>query len=288
MYLANLALAGAVQGLLLASIALAVTLCFSVARFSNAATGDLMTIGAYVVVACQMLLGSSLAIGIGISMIAVCLISVASYWMIFRWLQNASPVMALVSSVGLAFLLRSIVSLFAGHGQYPIEYPIQRAFLFHGLRIVPIDIWISAGSLVLLAIVFAILYLTDIGIQVRCLADNRDLARASGIKTNKVMIALWTLIGLVTAVGGTMSGLKTIVTPEMGWNLLLPGFAAAVLGGLGSPIGAVVAAILLGMASEMITPLVGFVYKTAFSYVVLIIILIVRPEGIFGRVEQVR
>ncbi|MGV6873928.1 branched-chain amino acid ABC transporter permease [Pseudochelatococcus sp. B33] len=288
MFYVNLALAGAVQGLLLATIALAVTLCFSVARFSNAATGDLMTVGAYAVVASQMIVGTSLAGGIAVSVISVCLISLASYWLVFRRLSHSSPIMALIASVGLAFLMRGIVSFFAGHGQYPIDYPIRKALVFQGIRIVPIDIWISLSSIGLLAIVFCILYLTQIGLHVRCLADNRELARASGIKTNRVMVVLWALVGVVTSLGGVMTGMKTIVNPEMGWNLLLPGFAAAVLGGLGNPIGAVVAAVLLGVSSEMITPLVGFVYKTAFSYAVLMIILILRPEGIFGRVEQVR
>lgn len=133
-----------------------------------------------------------------------------------------------------------------------------------------------------------VLYLTPIGMQVRAMADNRDLARSSGIKTTRVMVALWCLMGCVTAVGGAMLGIKTVVVPEMGWNLLLPGFAAAVLGGLGNPIGAVVAAVGLGVVQELATPLVGFVYKTAFSFAVLIVVLIWRPEGLFGRPEQVR
>lgn len=288
MFYANLALAGAVQGLLLATIALAVTLCFSVARFSNAATGDLMGVGAYIVVMMQAVFGASLAVGTIASAVSVGLLSLASYWLIFRRVGQSSPIMALIASVGLGFLLRGLTSFFAGHGQYAIEYPLRRAFDFHGLRIIPIDLWISIGSITLLAVTFCILYMTQIGLHVRCLADNRDLARAGGIRTNRVMVVLWGMIGVITALGGVMLGMKTIVTPEMGWNLLLPGFAAAVLGGLGSPIGAVVAAVLLGVASELITPFVGFVYKTAFSYAVLMIILVIRPEGIFGRVEQVR
>lgn len=288
MFYANLALVGVVQGLLLATIALSVTLCFSVARFSNAATGDLMTVGAYTVVLTQMALGMPLAVGIVLAVLFVCMISLVSYWFIFRHLSASKPIMALIASIGLAFLLRGIVSFFAGHGQYAIEYPIRRATNFYGLRIVPIDIWISLSAVTLLVIVFCLLYLTQVGLHVRALADNRDLARTSGIKTKRVMIVLWTLVGIVMALGGVMVGMKTIVTPEMGWNLLLSGFAAAVLGGLGSPIGAVVAAVLLGISSEMITPFVGFVYKTAFSYAVLMVILVIRPEGIFGRAEQVR
>lgn len=288
MFYANLAVSGLVQGLLLATLALSISLCFSVARFTNAASGDMMTLAAYSVVGFQALAHGSLAFGIAGAVVMMCGISLLSYALLFRHLRNASPIMLLIASIGLALFCRSMLTLFVGHGQHAIAYPIARAFNFNGLRIVPVDLWIALGAAALLVAVFGVLYLTPIGMQVRAMADNRDLARSSGIKTTRVMVALWCLMGCVTAVGGAMLGIKTVVVPEMGWNLLLPGFAAAVLGGLGNPIGAVVAAVGLGVVQELATPLVGFVYKTAFSFAVLIAVLIWRPEGLFGRPEQVR
>lgn len=282
MFYANLAMSGLVQGLLLATLALSVSLCFSVAKFTNAATGDFMTVGAYVVVAIQAVTGGSLMLGVLGSCIVTALISLLAYWLLFRHLAHVSPIMSLVASVGLALFLRSVLSLFAGHEQYAIDYPIARAINFHGFLIVPIDLWVALASVALLALVFAVLYLTPIGLQVRALADNRDLARAAGIRSRGVMIVLWSLIGIVSAVGGTIIGIKTVVIPDIGWNLLLPGFAAAILGGLGNPLGAVIAAILLGICQELSTPMVGFVYKTIFSFAVLIAVLIWKPEGLMS------
>jgi branched-chain amino acid transport system permease protein len=79
-----------------------------------------------------------------------------------------------------------------------------------------------------------------------------------------------------------------VVFPEMGWDMLLPGFAAAILGGIGNPAGAVLAGLVLGIAQEMATPVVGFTYKIALAFVVMLVVLLVRPRGLFGRVEGVR
>jgi len=85
-----------------------------------------------------------------------------------------------------------------------------------------------------------------------------------------------------------MLGIKTVVAPEVGWDMLLPIFAATILGGIGSPVGAVVAGLVLGVAQEVSTPFVGFTYKIALSFVVLLAVLLVRPRGLFGRIEGVR
>jgi branched-chain amino acid transport system permease protein len=122
----------------------------------------------------------------------------------------------------------------------------------------------------------------------RAVADNPELARASGIRARRVMLTLWVLVGAVCGVAGIVLGIRTVVAPEMGWDVLLPGFAAAILGGVGSPAGAVLAGVVLGIAQEISTPFVGFTYKIALSFVVLMVVLVVRPQGLFGTLERVR
>ncbi len=139
-----------------------------------------------------------------------------------------------------------------------------------------------------LGVAFGTLHLTPIGRQMRALADNPDLARVSGIRPERVMIALWCLVGGITAVAGLILGIKTVVSPEIGWEMLLPAFAAAILGGIGSPLGAVLAGLLLGAAQELSTPFVGFTYKIALSFVIILLVLLFRPRGLLGRVEGVR
>src|SRR5690606_8973738 len=151
----------------------------------------------------------------------------------------------------------------------------SRPIRIAGLAINPLDLQLAVVAAVALAAVFAILYLTPIGRQMRAVADNRDLARVSGIRPERVMTAMWLIAGGVCAIGGMMLGIKTVVAPEVGWDMLLPIFAATSLGGIGSPVGAVVAGLVLGVAQEVSTPFVGFTYKIALSFVVLLAVLLV-------------
>ncbi len=285
--LLNLAVTGLVQGLLIGLAALAVSLCFAIARFPNAATGDFMTLAAYAGVAVQGWTGSLLA-GAAAGVVVVVAVSLASYGLVFRHFRGRSLVAPLIASIGLAFLLRSVLTFAVGFDQQSFQVPIARALVFGGVRIRPMDLWLAGFSVATLAAVMAVLFLTPVGRRMRAMSDNPDLARASGIRSRPVMITLWSLIGVCSAVGGIMLGLRTVVVPEMGWNVLLPAFAAAVLGGVGNPAGAVLAGIGLGLAEALSTPLVGFTYQSSIAFLVLIATLVLRPQGLLGRAEAVR
>ena len=135
---------------------------------------------------------------------------------------------------------------------------------------------------------FLLLYRTSFGRQLRAVSDNADLARASGIRARGLMIGLWLLVGALCAIGGVLLGMKTVVQPDLGWDHLIPAFVAMVLGGIGSPVGAVVGALLMTVAQELSVPLLGASYKLVLSFGVLALVLLVRPGGLFGRVELVR
>ena len=286
-FYANLAVTGAIQGLLIALAALSVSLCFAVARFPNAAIGDFMTVAAYVGVGVQGWTGS-LLLGGAAGMAATAVISVGSYFLVFGRFRNRSLVAPLIASIGLAFLIRSMLTLLVGFDQQSFQLPIARALNVGGVRLRPIDLWLAGISATTLVAVLAVLFLTPIGRRTRAVADNPELARASGIRLRWVMLTVWSLVGVCSAVGGIMLGLQTVVVPEMGWNLLLPAFAAAVLGGIGNPAGAVLAGIGLGLVQALSTPLVGFSYQTVVAFVLLIATLVLRPQGLLGRAEQVR
>lgn len=284
----NLAISGAVQGMIIALAALAVSLSFAVARFPNAATGDIMTLGAYTAVIVQAAAAGSLVVGSIAAMLVTVALSVACFLLVFRKLADRPLVASLIASIGIAFFLRSTLTLFLGFDQYVFRVPIMRAMNLSGVRILPIDLWLAGISAFVLAGVFALLFLTPLGRRMRAVAADSNLARASGIRSGQVMITLWAIVGLLSAIAGIMVGIKTVVTPELGWDLLLPAFAAAILGGIGSPVGAVIAAVGLGIVQELSTPLVGFTYKIALAFVALIAVLIVRPQGLFGQAERVR
>jgi neutral amino acid transport system permease protein len=287
LYYAQLAINGLSQGLIVGLAALGITLVFGIARFANASAGDSLTFGAYMGLIGQRMTGS-LVVGAGFAVLASAIVAVLSYRLVFRQLAGRSSVALLVGSIGLAFLLRGIIGVVFGHRQDVFDVPLTAPYRIGELAISALDLQMAAAAGLCLAVAFGTLYFTPIGRQMRAVADNPDLARVSGIEPERVMIALWVLVGGITAVAGLILGIKTVVSPEIGWEILLPAFAAAILGGIGSPVGAVLAGLLLGAAQEISTPLVGFSYKIALSFVVILFVLLVRPSGLFGRVEGVR
>ncbi|MDA8520053.1 branched-chain amino acid ABC transporter permease [Acidovorax sp. NCPPB 4044] len=285
---ANLLINGLIEGLVVALPALAMTLVMGVNRFPNAATGDLLTTGAYAAVAVQMLGGVPLWLAALASVATTAAVSAGSYQLIFRKLAGRPMVASMLAAIGLGFLLRSLISFFAGHDQRTFDMPLVRAWNFGGIRILPTDLLIAAIAAACLLVVFVLIYRTSFGRQLRAVADSADLARASGIRAGGLMLCLWLLVGALSSISGVLLGMKAIVTPEMGWESLIPAFAAMVLGGIGSPLGAVLGALLLCVVQELSVPLLGPSYKLVLSFLVLALVLLLRPAGILGRVQLVR
>lgn len=284
----NLLINGTIEGLLFALPALALTLVMGVARFPNAATGDYMTVSAYAGIGVQALGATSIVVaGLG-AVAAGAAISVIFYLWVFRALRGRPPVASLVAAIGVAFFARSMLTLFVGHDQQTFNMPLVRAWNFGGIRLLPTDLYVAVIALIAMALLFALLHLTPIGRQMRAIADNPDLARACGIRSGQVLLALWAVVGALCALGGMMFGIKAVVSPELGWELLIPAFAAMILGGIGSPLGAVAGGVLLGIASELSVPFVGPSYKIAVAFVLLLLVLLLRPRGLFGKTIAAR
>jgi len=294
--LVNLLLNGLIEGAVIALPALALTLVMAIARFPQASTGDLATLGAYVGIGGQAL---AVAAGISASMtsmavaslgaaLAGAVVSVLAWRLIFSRLTRAPMVASLLAAIGLAFLLRSLITLVVGHDQRTFALPLVRAWNWGGVRLLPSDLVIACTALAILAAVFVWLRFSRSGRLLRALADNADLARLSGIRTQALMWRLWALAGALSGVGGVLLGVKSVVMPELGWELLLPAFAAMILGGIGSPVGAVAGALLLGVGQEISVQWVGPSYKIVVSFVVLLVVLLIRPAGLFGRPEAIR
>jgi len=286
-YYVQLAVNGLSQGLVVGLAALGITLVLGIARFANASAGDGLSFGAYMAVVGQRMTGS-LLLGAGLAIVASALASVLGYKLIFKQLAGRSSVALLVGSIGLGFLLRGALGVVFGHRQEVFDVQLTPPYRIGELAISALDLQMAGVAALCLGVAFGTLHLTPIGRQMRALADNPDLARVSGIRPERVMIALWCLVGGITAVAGLILGIKTVVSPEIGWEMLLPAFAAAILGGIGSPLGAVLAGLLLGAAQELSTPFVGFTYKIALSFVIILLVLLFRPRGLLGRVEGVR
>lgn len=284
MTLVNAVWNGLVLGCLLSLPAIAVTLIFGVARFPNAATGDMMTVGAYSALAVKLAVGGSLVLGAAFATVSGALLGVVCYLLIFRKLEGRSNVSNLVASIGLAFAARSTLTFFLGYDQYTLDLPLMRAWNFSGFIVLPTDLVLVAVALVFLTIAFLVLHKTSIGRHMRAVADNPELARVSGVSRSKVMCMLWGLAGVFAGLGGVLMGAKAVIVPELGWELLLPIFAGVIVGGIGSPAGAVLGMCAFGVAMEMASAFFSPSYRLPLSFLVVLVLLLIRPRGLFGKI----
>lgn len=284
----NLLINGLIEGLIIALPALSLTLVMGINRFPNASAGDTMTFGAYAALGLQYAGVAFFSFAVMGSLIAGALLSWLCYRLVFQRLSRAPMVASLIAAIGIGFMIRSVIGLVAGHDLHTFSLPLVRAWNFDGVRVLPTDLAIAGVALALLILVFCWLKLSPSGRQLRAIADNPDLAKLSGIRPQRLMGMLWLLSGALCASGGVLLGMKAVVMPELGWEMLLPAFAAMILGGIGQPLGAVVGAVLMGIAQELSIPIVGPSYKIAVAFVVMLLVLMVRPGGLFGHVEKVR
>src|SRR5690606_4125622 len=139
--------------------------------------------------------------------------------------------------IGLALFLRSAVALGWGSHLQSYRIPISRALTVGGIRITRTDLLIVATVLAVTVAFFLMLHRTRIGIEMRAVADLPDLARVTGIDSRRVIRWMWIVTGALAGLGGVLLGAKNVLTPNIGWFLLLPAFAATILGGIGNPVG---------------------------------------------------
>jgi neutral amino acid transport system permease protein len=276
-------------GLIIGMTSVGLSLIFGTTGLVNFAHGDLVTIGAFAALFLNVGRGLPLLVAAPIAVVFGALISGAldrGLWRPLRARQSGLISM-LVVSIGLAFVLRHIVLLFFGGSRLAYtDYSLQAAMRFGLIRVTPVELWVMGLSVLLLVGVGLMLTRTRLGKSMRAVADNRDLAESSGIDVERVILSVWILGGALTAVGGVFLGVIESVDYLMGFRLLLLMFAGVTLGGLGSAYGAMVGGLIVGFVSEVSTVWFSSQIKYVWALLVLIIILLVRPQGILGRKER--
>ncbi|BAZ43594.1 high-affinity branched-chain amino acid transport permease protein [Chondrocystis sp. NIES-4102] len=273
---------GIALGGILALAAIGLTLTYGILNLSNFAHGDFMTLGAYITwLANSSGLNIWLAMIIGgVGTIIAMLISEYILWKPMRD-RRASDTTLIIISIGLALFLRNGILLLYGGSNQLYQLPVVRALEFGELRIAYYRLVVVVLALAAIIALHLILQNTKIGKAMRAVADNIDLARVSGINVEQVVLWTWVITGTLTALAGGMYGLIAVVRPNMGWFLILPMFASVILGGIGNPYGAIVGAFVIGIAQELSVPLLGSEYKLGVALVIMVLILLLRPQGLF-------
>jgi branched-chain amino acid transport system permease protein len=272
-------------GLLIAMASIGLSLIFGTTGLTNFAHGELVTAGALAAYFVNVSGGVPLIAAAIIAMIIGAAIGAANELGLWRPLRRRGTglIAALVVSIGLSLLLRYLFQIiYGGRSEAYADYRGQRAMDFGLFRMTPVDLATIVICLVVLVLVALMLQRTRIGKAMRAVADNRDLAASSGINVNQVILVVWMMGGALAALGGVLLGLTDEVQWDMGFRLLLLMFAGVTLGGLGTAYGALVGSLVVGIFVQMSTLIIPNDVKYVGGLLLLIIILIIRPQGILG------
>ena len=303
------------NGLIFSSIivlgSIGLSLVYSIADFANFAHGDTMTVGAYSAFVAFGIVGGlgggvlGLPLGFFVALLlgiaAAAVVAVVTEKVVYEPLDIDS-IGLLITSIGVAFVYRAVIQMRFGadftrfdiQPLRPIEWLIP-----YGIRVTEHDVAIVVSAAVLVGGLHLLLQHSDLGRKMRAMADNPELARVSGIRTDRIKLWTWIIGAGLAGAGGVFLGLYNQLSPRMGFNLLLIIFAAVILGGIGSVYGAMLGGFLIGMINQLtpvlselgaIIPLVpdgfgipiGIEYANAIAFVIMVAVLLVRPNGIAG------
>jgi branched-subunit amino acid ABC-type transport system permease component len=280
---AQLILNGLVTGLLLALPALALTLIFGILKFPNFAIGAMLTTGAYAAWIGNSLLGMPLAVAAFFAALAMAAVAMLSDILIFSRLRDRGSITLLVASMGLSLILENICRFAFGNATRNFAFDVARPIRWHGLRINQEQLITAITVIVCVVLVQLLLYASPLGRAMRAVADNPSLAAVRGVERQTIARITWCLAGALCALSGVLASLDRAVDPLLGWNYQIPIFAAAILGGLGSPTGAIAGALVIGLAEELSSLILPTNYRQIVSFAVILGLLLMRTEGLFGR-----
>ncbi len=282
-----------VNGLSLGAIyalgAVGLTLVYGILKLVNFAHGDFLAFGAYMAYLVNVTWNLPLVFGIVFAIAATALLGIAFekvMWAPMRK-RGAGMLQLLLMTLGLAFVIRYSIQFIWGTELRQLEVNKTSSVEFIGLRIGQTQLIVVIVGFVTLLATGLMLRMTLLGKRMRALSDDLDLAETSGINTSRVILYTWIFAAGLAGLAGVFAGAITQLQPELGFELLLPIFAAVVLGGIGNAFGALAAGIVLGVVIEWSTFIVAPGLKLAVGFLILIIVLIIRPQGIFGQARAV-
>lgn len=287
---------GILTGAIIALGAIGVTFTLGIMRFANFAHSELLTWGAYVALVVVAFTGPGVPTGplsfgwplLVAGLVGAVLTGLAAWAvdiLVFRRLRrrSAAPLTMVFAAFGAALVMRHLIVLVWGHESRYYTRELQMAVpLLPGVRVLPDQLLIAGLALTVMLALHGFLAWSRTGIAMRAMAESPSLAQVCGVEVEAVIRLTWIISGALAALAGLFTGLTPQLHPEIGFNLLLSLFAAAILGGTGSLPGAVLGGFLVGLAENLSLLVISPGYKGAMPFLMLLVILLLRPQGIFG------
>lgn len=280
-------------GSLYALAAVGLTLVYGVLRLTNFAHGDMLTLGAYVGYAINVQNDLPLALAFLLAPVVVATFAVGTEFVIWRPLRRsgAGLLQKLLMAIGLALVLRYAIQFVWGGSRdyYDIDTTATVGWVRDAFGLT-IGVWDAVAlvlGVVVLVAVALLLARTLLGTSMRALSDDVDLAESSGVDSNRTIVWTWALSGALVGLGGVLAGATINVYPTLGWELLLTIFACVIVGGIGSAYGALLGSYVIAFSQEFLVLFVDSRYKTTIGFAIMVLVLLVRPNGLLGQKRAV-
>jgi branched-chain amino acid transport system permease protein len=287
--LGQLVLSGLSQGAIYALVALSMTLVYRATTIVNFAHGDFVMGGACVVYVASVYFGAPyLAAGVlaFLVLFAAGLIFQTGF---IKPIASGPHLSMAMMTIAMSYLLRGIARFIWGREVIPIPSPFRMSpFEIVGIIVTANDIAILTAVLLLLAVFYVVFHHTTVGKQVHASYQSERGAALVGINVNRLKTVMWGVGAAAGAVGGILIAPQTLLYPDMGAAILISAFAAMTLGGFGSLVGAVVGGLVLGVGQALAGGYVSTALIDISAYLVIIVVLLCRPNGLFGRAESAR
>lgn len=299
------AIIGIGTGSIISMAGMGLTLSYGVIKFPNVAHGYSMVLGMFIALTVYQLLQGVVeleAIQLGatkilrtswfilpallVAMLTVGLLAVTTELLVFRPIRKKSPqsiVTPLIASIGVAILLHGILQYIWGVIPRIYDSGIVPNLQFFDYQVAPRTLIIFGTLMLVTILLYILLYRTTIGKTMRATSNNSELAEVSGINTNKVRLITWFVGGLLTGLAGVLFALQVNISITTGLTILLPVFAAVIVGGIGNPWGALTGGLIIGISQEISVIWIDPGYKQAITFIILIIVLLIRPRGLFTK-----
>ncbi len=269
-------------------MALGFSLIYTVTRFFHFAHAILFTAGAYFAFVFNVWMGFPLALAIllavAVTALGGCLLELSIYRPLRR--QGGSPLVLLIASLGTYIALQNVISLIFGDDTKSLRSNVVReGFNILGARITAVQLVTVLASVGLMVLVLLLLKKTELGKAMRAVASDAELACLSGIESRRVILWTFAIGSALAGVAGILVALDVDMTPTMGMMPLMLGIVALYIGGVGSLPGIAVGALLLATAQQVAVWYIGSAWQDPVAFFLLLLFLLFRPVGIFGRPE---
>ncbi len=276
-------LSGITVGAIYAIIALGFSLIYNAVEIVNLAQGEFVMLGAMLAVYVLQAAGVPLFAAVLIAIVVVGGVGALLGLAAIHRLKKSSPLSLIIITIGASIFFKGVAMHLWGKDALPLPaFSSGDAIEVHGAVLVPQSLWIFGITALMLLGVYIFYERTSFGKAMRAVAVNKHGARLVGINVNRMVVWAFAISAALGAVGGIIVAPVTLASYDMGTMLGLKGFCAAILGGLGSGGGAIAGGLILGILENLGAGLISSAYKDAIAFVVMLLILFVRPSGLFG------